>query len=96
MKRIIVIALIFFILQSCGDPTSNTQSVKHNIDTKRVHIIKQNSNSEQQLIPKSDTISFLTEPTREKILGIWGLIGNENSNFDIQKNKITYTELFKS
>lgn len=96
MKRIIVIALIFFILQSCGEQASNTQTIKDSINTRNVDTIKQNINSEQQLVSKSDTISPQTGLISEKILGIWGLVGDENSNFDIQKNKITYTELFKS
>ena len=32
----------------------------------------------------------------EKILGIWGIVGDENASFDIQKNKFFYPESSKS
>jgi hypothetical protein len=94
MKKLIKIsctALIVVMLQGCnGDGSTNgvTDStvVPNSIPGK----------VEKDTTRNTETTDKSAKTIREKMLGFWSLVGEENASFEIKNDKLYYPEHFKS
>jgi len=95
MKNLLLNSLLAIILASCSD---NGRNESANIHADSM-IKKEDSNNKKlnySVKEVQDTINPKSDKIGTNILGIWAMLGEQNANFEIEKDKILYPEQSKS
>jgi hypothetical protein len=98
MKKIVLISIIVFTLQACGEENGNTEINK---DTTAAFNSATTLDTTKTLKDTVTTVLKLDTlqqkgTINDKLLGFWALLDDENASFEIKKGKIFYPEFSKS
>lgn len=95
MKKIVLISIIVFTLQACGEENGSTSINEDTIATFNPDTIRTLKDTVTTVL-KLDTLQQTGNKINDKILGFWALVGDDNASFEIKKGKIFYPEFSRS